>query len=256
MKKSVKRQLAEGELTLGSWITLGHPAIAEIMAASGFEFVVVDLEHSVIGIAEAANLIRVIDLAGASPLVRTTSNDPDQIKRVMDAGAHGVIVPMIKSAEEARRAVDAVYYPPRGTRGVGLARAQGYGTTFPEYCRWLEQEAVVIVQIEHIDAVRDLDEILSVDGVDGYIIGPYDLSASMGLAGQLDHPSVVAALRRVGEVAALRRKSGGVHLVEPDPAKLSALIDQGFTFIVYSVDFRMLDRECRAVQHLRSRSHA
>ena len=157
---SLRDKIHTGTLTIGSWITLAHPAIAEIMANSGFDWLVVDLEHSVITIREAEELIRVIDLAGVVPLVRLTSNNSDQIKRVMDAGSHGVIVPMVNSAAEAERAVQAVKYPLRGKRGFGLARAQGYGAKFKEYLEWQEKRSVIIVQIEHIDAVNNLESIL------------------------------------------------------------------------------------------------
>src|SRR5690348_4944939 len=153
-------------------MTLAHPAIAEIMVNAGFEFVVVDLEHSAISIREAVELIRVIELAGAAPLVRLTSNDANQAKRVLDGGAHGIIVPMVNCAEEAQRAVDAVYYQPRGARGCGLSRAQAYGAAFDEYRGWLDDSAEVIAQIEHVDGVANLDRILSVDGVDAYMVGP------------------------------------------------------------------------------------
>lgn len=244
--EGLKRRLQSGAVSIGSWISLGHPAIAEIMARAGFDFLVIDLEHSVITIREAGELIRVIDLCAVPPLVRATSNDANQIKRVMDAGAHGVIVPMVKSRADAEAAVAAVYYPNRGSRGVGLSRAQGYGVSFDRYRDWLAQSGVVIVQIEHIDAVNDLESILSVNGVDAYIIGPYDLSASMGFPGQLDHPKVVEAVKKVNEVGARMKKPGGVHLVEPDPAQLRRYVDAGFKFIAYSVDFRMLDQVCRA----------
>lgn len=251
MKKTrLKEKLARGETTIGCWITLAHPAIAEIMAGAGFEWIVIDLEHSAIGIGEAIELIRVVELAGAAPLVRLTSNDLNQIKRVMDGGAHGVIVPMVNSEAEARQAVDAMYYPPRGKRGVGLSRAHAYGAAFAEYRQWLESEAVLIVQIEHIDGVRALDRILAVDGVDGYIVGPYDLSASLGVPGDFANPDVAAALTRIGEVGRSMKKSGGVHIVEPDPAVLEQRIAEGFNFIAYSVDIRMIDRACRAVTHI------
>src|SRR5579885_2235656 len=129
---SLKQRLRSGDTTVGSWITLAHPAIAEIMAKAGFDWLVVDLEHSVITIREAEELIRVIELCGSVPLVRVSANEPVQIKRVMDAGAHGVVVPMVNSREDAARAVASVKYPPRGARGAGLARAQGYGTSFEE----------------------------------------------------------------------------------------------------------------------------
>ncbi len=242
---SLKRTLAENRLTIGSWITLAHPAIAEIMTRAGFDWLAVDLEHSVITIREAEELIRVIALQGTSPLVRLTSNDADQIKRVMDAGAHGVIVPMVNSRSDAEQAVAAVYYPPRGRRGVGLARAQGYGTAFADYRAWLEKEAVVIVQIEHIAAVENLDAILDTPGVDGFIIGPYDLSASMGIAGQFDHPKLIDAIEHVRTTALAKRKPGGLHVVEPRPDQLQQHIDRGFRFLAYSLDTRMLDVACR-----------
>lgn len=241
----LKENLQSQRLTIGSWITLAHPAVAEIMARSGFDWLVVDLEHSVITIREAEELIRVIALCDVSPLVRLTCNDPNQIKRVMDAGAHGIIVPMVNSRSDAEQAISAVYYPPRGQRGVGLARAQGYGTRFQEYRKWLGEQAVVIVQVEHIGAVNNLEAILSVDGVDAYFIGPYDLSASMGLPGQFDRTEVVAAIERTKRIGRAMGKTGGLHIVEPDPAELKRRIDEGFTFLAYSLDTRMLDTTCR-----------
>lgn len=232
-------------VSIGSWITLAHPAIAEIMAKAGFSWLAVDMEHSVITIREAEELIRIIDLCGVKPFVRLTSNDAQQIKRVMDAGAHGIIVPMVNSKDDAEKAVSSVYYPSSGSRGIGLARAQGYGAKFDDYRRWLEENAVIIVQIEHIDAVKSIEDILSVPGIGGYIIGPYDLSGSMGLIGQLTHPEVEAAIAHVEATAKKLKKPGGVHIIEPDPLLLQKRIEQGFSFIAYSLDIRMLDVSCR-----------
>ncbi len=246
MKTSaLKERLAAGKPAIGSWITLAHPAIAEIMARAGFDWLAVDLEHSVITLREAEELIRIVDLCGATPLVRLTSNSPDQIKRVMDAGARGVIVPSVSSRAEAERAVAAVYYPPRGRRGVGLARAQGYGTDFEGYRRRLEREAVVIAMIENGDAVDRADSILSTPGIDGYFLGPYDLSASLGVPGQLSHPKVEKAISKVKEAGRRLRKPGGLHVVEPDPRQLRRRLKEGFTFLAYSLETRMLDVSCR-----------
>ena len=242
---SLKSKLRNNELTIGTWLSLAHPAIAEIMVKARFDWVTIDLEHTVITTREAEEMIRVIDLGGSVPLVRLSSNDSVQIKRMMDAGASGVIVPMVNSLEDVERAVSAVHYPEKGTRGVGLARAQGYGTTFQGNLDWLKNEAVIIVQIEHINAVENIEAILSCDDVDGYIIGPYDLSASMGLHGQFEHPDVVAALKKIREVGAALKKSGGLHIVEPNPEELRSRIKEGFQFLAYSVDFRMLDVACR-----------
>lgn len=233
------------EPVLGTWITLGHPAIAEIMAHAGFDFVTVDMEHSTISIAQAGELIRTIDLAGSAPLVRLSINDPVQIKRVMDAGAAGIIVPMVNSRAEAEAARDAMLYPPRGKRGVGLARAQGYGASFADYRDRLTERAVLIAQIEHIDGVNALADILAVDGLDGIIVGPYDLSASLGVPGQFDHPQVREALQRIETVTLQSGKALGMHVVEPDTEALAARVAQGYTFLAYSLDIRMLETACR-----------
>jgi 2-keto-3-deoxy-L-rhamnonate aldolase RhmA len=243
---SLKFKLQQRQLTLGSWITLAHPAITEIMSRAGFDWLAVDLEHSVITIREAEELIRIVALSEICPLVRLAANDPVQIKRVMDAGAHGVIVPMVNSVSDAENAVKAVRYPPEGTRGVGLARAQGYGGSFRGYREWLNQESVVIVQVEHIESVNNLEAILAVDAVDGFIVGPYDLSGSLGVPGQFDHPSMARAMDRIKSVGIASGKAFGIHVIEPDIEELRRRVDEGFNFVAYSLDIRMLDRACRS----------
>ncbi len=244
--RSFKRVLRLGRQPLiGGWITLAHPAIAEILGKAGFDWLAIDLEHSVISFREAEELIRVIVLCGSTPLVRLSANDPVQIKRVMDAGAHGVIVPMVNSRSDAQRAVAAVYYPPRGTRGVGLARAQGYGAQFDTYRRWLDREPVVIVQIEHRDAVQHFRDIVTVPGVDGYLLGSYDISASMGVPGQLTHPKVTAALAQVRRLARQLKVPGGMHVIQPDPREVKRRIREGFQLIAYSLDILLLGATAR-----------
>lgn len=247
---SLKSRLSRSELTIGSWVTLGHPSIAEIMAAAGFDWLVLDMEHSVLELSEVQSIIQVLDGKQCPAIVRLTSNHPDQIKRVMDAGATGVMVPMIKSAAEAKAAVDGVYYPPRGQRGVGLARAQGYGNSFQAYRQWLDENAVIVVMIEHVDAVKAIDSILAVPGIDAYIIGPYDLSGSMGRPGDLNHPDVQAAIAQVLEAGRRAKKPGGIHVIEPDPEALQQRIQAGFNFLGYGLDIRILDSICRT--HLQS----
>lgn len=246
---SLKNKLQAGDVTIGSWITLGHAGIAEIMARAGYDWIVVDMEHSVIAIDTAGDLIRIIDLCGVAPLVRLTSNHPDQIKRLMDAGAHGIVVPMVNSADDAARAVAAVRYAPEGSRGVGLARAQGYGVAFKDYFEWQKHSSVVIVQIEHRDALDQLDAILTVPGVDGFIIGPYDLSCSMGIPGQFEHPDFIAALDKILEAGHRLGVPAGLHIVEPDSVRLAQSIQQGYRFIAYSVDIRLLDVGARLGLH-------
>jgi 2-keto-3-deoxy-L-rhamnonate aldolase RhmA len=243
--KMLKEKLCQKKVTIGSWITLGHPSIAEILASAGYDWLVVDLEHTTISIEQAGELIRIIDLCGVAPLVRLTSNHPDQIKRIMDAGAHGIVVPMVNSVEDAARAVAATRYAPQGIRGVGLARAQKFGTGFSDYLQWQKDGPVVIVQIEHKDALNRLEEIFSVPGVDGFIIGPYDLSCSMGIPGEFDQPEFKAAMNQILTTGLRMNFPAGLHIVEPDQARLRQVIAEGYRFIAYSVDIRMLDVAAR-----------
>ncbi len=138
-----------------------------------------------------------------------------------------MIVPMANSALEAEQVVTSVFYPPKGRRGVGLARAQGYGASFDRYLVWVNREVVVIVQVEHIEAVNNLESILSVEGVDGFIIGPYDLSGSLGIPGQFDHPLMKEAMGRIETVGAASGKAPGIHVIEPKPDELKSRIEQG-----------------------------
>ena len=237
---TLKTKLATGTLTIGSWLSLSSTQTAEIMLGGGYDWLALDTEHTAIDTAIMAQMIQVIALGGSAPLVRVGANDPLPIKLALDAGAAGVVVPMVNSADDARRAAEALYYPPRGRRGVGLARAQRYGLAFEAYRNWADRESVLVVQIEHIDAVNQLEAILAVDGVDAFMIGPYDLSGSLGRPGDFAHPDFLAALDRVRRVMANSRKVGGVHIVHPDIAVLRTRIAEGYRFIAYGVDQIML----------------
>lgn len=258
MQKSLKQKIVGRETTIGSWLSFSHAPLCEMMSKAGFDWLVIDMEHTCIDYREAAEMIRIIDLSGCVPMARVGDNDPVMIKRVMDSGAHGVVVPMINSREEAARAVEAVYYPPLGSRGVGLFRAQNYGAGFREYRDWLEKEAVVIVQIEHVRAVENLKEILSVEGVDGFIVGPYDLSASLDKPGQFDHPRVAEALSEVETVMQSNEKAGGIHVVHSNPAELRDRIKRGYRFIAYGDDMvffsEKLKQECDSMRSVRNGS--
>jgi 2-dehydro-3-deoxyglucarate aldolase len=239
-QETLKARLAKRTLTLGSWISCGDPAVAEIMAKAGFEWLVVDMEHTCISSTDEQRLIQVIDLCGCVPMVRVGANDPLQIKRAMDAGAQGVVVPMVNSRDDAERAVNALYYPPLGARGVGLARAQAYGREFSRYCGRAALESVLIVQIEHIDAVECLGDILAVEGVDGFMVGPYDLSGSLGYPGDWGQTSVVEALGEVEKTMHASSKPGGFHVVHSDRDELRRRIELGYRFIAYGDDMVFL----------------
>ena len=249
----LKEKLNHKELTMGSWITIAHSAVAEIMAHSGFDWLVIDMEHAPIGIAEAAALIRTIDLAGLPALCRLPGNDPAIIKHVLDAGAAGIIIPMIESREEALRAVASSYYPPRGNRGVGLARAQAYGSGFEEYRERMDDSLVVIAMIETNRGLDAVEDIAATPGIDGLLIGPYDLSASLGVIGQLDHPDVQQGLIKAIAAAAGAGIGCGLHVVHPDRESVTQAVEKGFSFLAVGVDMIFLDKAAKtAVQEAKN----
>ena len=242
---NLKNRLKNREVTVGSWITIANTVVAEIMATAGYDWLTIDMEHSVITLDAAQDLIRTIDLCGVTPLVRVGVNDATIIKRVMDAGAHGVIVPMVNSREDAEKAVGAVKYPPTGFRGVGLARAQKYGQDFEGYKDWNLNDSIVIAQVEHIDSVNNLEEIIKVDGIDGLIVGPYDLSASLKIPGDFQHPDFLAALDLIKKTAAEHDALLGFHVIQPDTAGFQAKLNEGYKFIAHSLDILFLGNSCR-----------
>jgi len=254
MKKNiVKDALSNNLQTYGSWVTLAHPLIPEIMSAAGFDWLCIDMEHSSIELRDILPLIISIENNGMVPLVRVGENNANLIKRVMDAGAYGVIVPNVNSAAEAIAAVNAVKYPPVGTRGVGLYRAQGYGKTFNEYLEWLEKEGIVIIEIEHIDAVKKIDDIFSIPGVDGFIIGPYDLSGSLGKPGAFNDKDVINAIEIVLESGKKHGITAGFHSVSSDPSEALLYKKKGFKLLGFSLDSIFLgDAVISAIQKLKN----
>jgi 2-dehydro-3-deoxyglucarate aldolase len=234
---SLKNKLKKNKLTIGSWIMMGHPMSIEVLALAGFEWLVIDIEHTPIDLETVQSLIRTIQASDMKALVRVSKNEEVIIKRVLDIGADGIIVPMVNSKEDAKRAVNYAKYPPIGKRGVGLFRATRYGMKFEEYKKWVDDELVIIAQIEHIDAVNNIDEILQVEGIDGTIIGPYDLSGSMGYPGEFEREDVKDAVQKVLDRCKAFNIPSGFHVVDTDPEKLQIKIEQGCTFLAYGIDY-------------------
>jgi len=246
-KKDLKLKLKNRKLSIGSWITIGNSIVAELMTQAGFEWLTIDMEHSAIDISQAQELIRIVELSGIVPLARVSNNSPEVIKRVMDAGSYGVIVPMVNSKTEAEQAVKSVKYPTAGIRSVGLSRAQKYGFDFSSYKEWLEKESIVIVQIEHVKAINNLEAILRTPGIDGSIIGPYDLSGSLGCPGEFDRPEVKAELQKYEKVCNYLNKPMGFHIVQPDSGLANEYKLKGYTFLAVGLDTLYLGTKCREV---------
>jgi 2-dehydro-3-deoxyglucarate aldolase len=246
MKNKLRRALLECEVTLGSWIQIGHPACAEVMARAGFDWVCVDLEHGVIDLETTANIFRGLAGFDCIPVARLPLNDPIWIHRTLDAGARGLIIPMVKTAAEAEAAVREAKYPPRGGRGFGYSRANLYGADFEPYIASANDEIAMVMQIEHNDAIANLDAILRVEGVDGVFIGPLDLSGSMGITGQLDHPQMLGALEKYRVACRAHKKSAGLHIIRPNEENVQRALDEGYTMLALGLDNVFMEQSAHA----------
>jgi 2-dehydro-3-deoxyglucarate aldolase len=242
-----RERLKNGDVVVGSWINTGSPVVAELMAAAGFDFLAVDAEHSAVDVPQARAMFQAMAAANpdCTPMVRLPGNDYAVTKRYLDAGAMGVIAPLVNSGGEARTLVRSVKYPPLGDRGVGFGRSHGYGFDFDAYMARANDQTVTCVQIEHVDAVRNIDDILAPEEVDAAFIGPYDMTASMGVTAQFDHADYRAALDRVLAACDEHGVAPGIHVVAPEPDQVTARIDDGFRLIAYSLDITMLGTACR-----------
>jgi 2-dehydro-3-deoxyglucarate aldolase len=233
--QEVRNKLQSGNISVGSWMQIPHPAVAEIMGHAGYDWVAVDLEHGSISVQQLPDLFRALELGGTLPLARLAQAHPKDCKQALDAGAGGVIVPMVESAEMLEEMRKACCWPPAGTRGVGYSRANLFGKHFDEYVH-VSQSPLIVAQIEHIRAVENLEDILSVNNLDAVLVGPYDLSASMGLTSRFDHEDYKAAIQKVLHLSEEKQIPAGIHVVQPNRDELQARIVDGFRFIAFSID--------------------
>jgi 2-dehydro-3-deoxyglucarate aldolase len=236
MNQNFRKRLRAGDLLIGTMVTLGSPETAEVLAGVGFDWLFLDAEHSPM---ETPDLQRVMQGAGPVPcVVRLPASAEVPVKKALDIGAAGIIAPMVNSAERAAQVVRFARYSPLGTRGVGLGRAHGYGLKFREYLDSANENVAVIVQAEHIDAVKNIGEILRVPGIDGVLVGPYDLSGSLGRPGEVVHPEVREAIDRVTEACRNARIPLGIFGLSAEA--VMPYITKGYTLIVAGVDTVML----------------
>lgn len=250
---NLRKKLQAGEVVLGSWINSGSPIIAELMAQAGFDFLCVDAEHSAVDLPQTQALFQAI--ASGNPncaaFVRLHGVDYPLVKRYMDAGARGIIGPLVTKREEAELLVQAVKYPPQGKRGVGFCRANRYGSDLEGEFLRANEASVCAVQIEDIEAVRNIDAILSVPGIDAAFIGPYDLSASMGITAKFDHPDFLAAKESILKACEWHSVAAGIHIVAPDVDALKKAADAGYRLLAYSLDITLLQYQLDAVRSIR-----
>jgi len=233
--KSLRKKLAEGGYSIGSWMQIPHPSIAEIMGDAGYDWVAVDMEHGAISAHQLPDLFRALELGNTMPLARLAQGHPKDCKQALDAGAGGVIVPMVESAEQLIAVRDACRWPPAGSRGVAFSRANMFGKYFDEYIVEAQQP-LLVAMIEQIQAVDELDAMLAIDGLDAILIGPYDLSASMGITADFENDAFVDVMKKIKTIADKCNIACGVHVVAPSSAELEDKVQMGYRFLAYSID--------------------
>lgn len=227
--------MASGNASVGSWMQLPDGSVAEIMGQSGYDWVAIDLEHGSFSLHQLPDIFRALELSDTLPLVRLAQGHIKDCKQALDAGAAGVIVPMVESAEQLQMVKNACSWPPSGTRGVGFSRANLFGKNFTTYNEEA-QAPFFVAMIEHISAVDNLESILSVRGLDAILVGPYDLSASMGITGKFEEPLFEKIMSRILALCEQYQVPAGIHVVQPDIKMVDKRIAEGYRFIAYSID--------------------
>ena len=246
---TLRKRLQSGDLLLGTMVTVPEPAICEAMALTGFDWLFIDGEHGPI---EPGDLPNLLAAAGSTPcLVRTPGHDPGWMARALDCGAAGIIAPMVNDADQATRIAQACRYPPEGQRGIGLGRAQGYGTRFQATLESANDQVLVVVQAEHRQAVENIESIARVPGIDCILIGPTDLAASYGKTGQADDPEIQRAMEHV--CAVCHRQQIPCGIFGRDTEAVRPWQERGCRLVVAGIDMAMLTE--RAGKLLNSLRH-
>ena len=243
----MEKNLNEVKYIVGPFVKLASPELVVIMGRAGFDYVIIDCEHGPLNVLEAQNMVRAAKLTGASAVIRVGANDPVMISRALDIGADAVQIPQISTKEDAERAAKAAKFAPLGERGVcPFVRASQYSNIEKhQYFKKSNEETMVIIHIEGAEGVKNIDEILSVDGIDVIFLGPYDLSQSLGVSGQVDHPKVVETMEEVVGKAKAKGKVVGVFVEDAETGH--KWIDLGVKYISYSADTGIIFKCCKDI---------
>ncbi len=239
--EKIRQKLSGGSYSLGSWMQIPNSSIAEIMGQSGYDWVAVDLEHGSISAHQLPDIFRALELGNTLPLVRLAEAQAKDCKQALDAGAGGVIVPMVEDSKQLEFIRDYCRWPPSGKRGVGFSRANLFGKFFKDYIDEA-QKPLLIAIIESIKAVDNLESILQVKGLDAILIGPYDLSASMNLTAKFEDEEFLHIIEKIRTLSNQYSVACGIHVVNPKHDDLKQRIDEGYQFIAYSVDSVFLSK--------------
>ena len=248
--KQFRKKLLQREFTMGSWIQVNNATSAEILARTGFDWIGIDMEHTDIDIRSLAEVIRGMHGRAVVPIVRVAFNDTITIRRALDLGADGVLVPLVSSVSDAKAAVSAAKFPPQGVRGFSFCRANNWGIDFDPYVTRANEEISVIVMIETREGVENIDAIIAAEGVDGVFVGPYDLSGSYGIPGELSHQLVRDASRTICAACRNAGKSAGIHIIPQTKEAVKHAVDDGFTLICMGMDTVFLSEGARRAEEI------
>ncbi len=243
MTKTFRDALRGGKPIIGTLLTVASTEVAEALALLGFDWIFIDLEHGSLSIDDAQRAIQAVANRSFT-LVRVPDGTPENIKRVLDTGCSGIIVPQVSSESYARKIVALAKYPPQGERSIGLGRAQGYGLRFTEYLTSANAQTAMIIQIEHRDAIANVDQIAAVPGIDALFVGPYDLSNSMGLVGQVGHADVAASVDKVRAACGRTSLAMGIYCSNADQARNE--IEAGARMVAVGTDILHMANSARS----------
>ena len=250
MTETLKKKLAQRELVFGAWVSFSHPSISEIFARHGFDFLAIDMEHTTISLEQAQRIIAASQSFGVPCLPRPVSHSNDWIKPLLDSGADGIVAPMVNSKHQSESILDLLKFSPEGKRSFGVNRAHGYGSNFAGYVANWNASSVYIAQIETKESVANIADILSSPNLDGVMIGPYDMSGSLGVPGETTHPLVQEAEKTVIAACKSAGKSCGTQLADFSDDNIKNAIAKGYTFIIASSDLFVLNSWAEGAEKL------
>jgi 2-keto-3-deoxy-L-rhamnonate aldolase RhmA len=249
-RAALKAKLRRRERLFAGWVSYAHPSITETFARAGFDFIAIDMEHSTISLEQGQRIIAASQSEGVPCLPRPVSHSNDWFKPLLESGADGLLVQMVNTPQQVQAILDDLKYPPLGRRSYGVSRAQAYGFDFDRYIREWNDSSSFIIQVESILAVENIDALLAFDAVDGVMIGPYDISGSLGVPGQTTHPLVIEASRKVIDACARFGKSCGTQVADATPQAVQALFDLGHTYAILGSDLFVLWKWAEQMQGL------
>jgi len=239
-RKELKQKLRNRERLFAGWVSFAHPSITETFARAGFDFMAIDMEHSTITLPEAQRIIAASQAGGVPCLPRPVSHSNDYIKPLIESGADGMLIQMVNTVDQVKSLVNDIKYPPVGKRSYGVNRAQAYGFDFDQYIQSWNDESVFMIQVETIEAVNNIDSLLQNDQIDGVMVGPYDISGSLGVPGQTSHPLVIEASKKVIAACEKYGISCGTQVSDSTEESVQALFDLGYTYAILGSDLFVL----------------